>query len=248
MKLKLILAALGFAALLVNQQRFVSQTAQQSNPGITTTSQDQQSLSVTIYNSNIGLLRDVRKINLQSGLSELKFMDVAALINPATVHIKSLTSPGQFSVQEQNYEYDLLNPQKQLDKYVGKEVTMVRVITENNTVERPVKALLLSNNNGQPVWQMHNEIVTGMHADRYMFPPLPENLIAQPTLVWRLENGGNRAQTLEASYLTGGITWKADYVLNLSVDEKTAAFAARFKVPVEKSGEAKLTYRVRVRY
>ena len=223
MKFKLMVAALGLAGLLSAQALLVSQTAQPANPGVTTTSQDQQSLSVTIYNSNIGLVRDVRKINLQSGLSELKFMDVAAQINPATVHIKSLTSPGQFSVQEQNYEYDLLNPQKLLDKYVGKEVTVVRVLSENNTtVERPVKALLLSNNNGQPVWQLNNEIVTGMHADRLIFPHLPENLIAQPTLVWRLENGGARAQTLEASYLTGGITWKADYVLNLSVDEKSA--------------------------
>lgn len=117
----------------------------------------------------------------------------------------------------------MLNPQKLLDKYVGKEVTLVRLLNENNTtVERPVKARLLSNNNGQPVWQVNSEIVTGMQADRLIFPQLPENLIAQPTLVWRLENGGSRTQTLEASYLTGGITWKADYVLNLSVDEKTA--------------------------
>lgn len=223
MKPKVALTTLCLAALLICRAQLVSQTVQQSTPSITTTSQDQQSLAVTIYNSNLGLVKDVRKIALQSGLSELKFMDVAAQINPATVHIKSLTSPGQFSVQEQNYEYDLLNPQKLLDKYVGREVTLVRLLSENNTtVERPVKALLLSNNNGQPVWQLNNEIVTGMHADRYIFPQLPENLIAQPTLVWRLENGGSRSQTLEASYLTGGITWKADYVLNLSVDEKTA--------------------------
>jgi hypothetical protein len=189
----------------------------------TTTSQDQQSLAVTVYNSNLGLVRDVRRITLGPGLSELKFMDVAAQINPATVHIKSLTTPAQFAVQEQNYEYDLLNPQKLLDKYVGKEVTLVRLVTENNsTVERSVKAQLLSNNNGQPVWQVNGEIVTGMHADRFIFPQLPENLIAQPTLVWRLENSGGRNQVLEASYLTGGITWKADYVLNVSTDEKTA--------------------------
>jgi len=115
MKLNFTFAVLVVAALMASRENFVSQTAQQG-PSITTTSQDQQSLSVTIYNSNIGLVKDVRKINLQSGLSELKFMDVAAQINPATVHIKSLTSPGQFSVQEQNYEYDLLNPQKLLDK------------------------------------------------------------------------------------------------------------------------------------
>lgn len=225
MRLKFAVVALGLAALLANQQRLASQATQRATPSAAavTTSQDQQDLSVTIYNSNIGLVRDVRRINLQSGLSELKFMDVAAQINPATVHIKSLTSPNQFSVQEQNYEYDLLNPQKLLDKYVGLEVTLVRLFSENNTtVERTVKARLLSNNNGQPVWQVNNEVVTGMHADRYIFPQLPENLIAQPTLVWRLENAGSRSQTLEASYLTGGITWKADYVLNLSADEKSA--------------------------
>ena len=77
-------------------------------------------------------------------------MDVASQINPATVHIKSLNTPVDFSVQEQNYEYDLLNPQKLLDKYVGKEVTLVRLITENNsTAERVIKAKLLSNNGGQ---------------------------------------------------------------------------------------------------
>ncbi len=223
MKLMIALMTVCLAVPLILLERQSSQAAQQAAPGTVTTNQDQQTLSVTIYNSNIGLVKDVRRITLPAGVSELKFMDVAAQINPATVHIKSLTSPSQFSVQEQNYEYDLLNPQKLLDKYVGKEVTLVRLLNENNTtVERSIKARLLSNNNGQPVWQVNNEVVTGMNADRIIFPQLPENLIAQPTLVWRLDNGGGRSQTLEASYLTSGITWKADYVLNLSADEKTA--------------------------
>jgi hypothetical protein len=201
----------------------ISQGTQEEVATTTTTAQDQQSLSLTIYNSNLGLVKDVRQITLSAGFGELKFMDVAAQINPATVHIKSLTSPNQFAVQEQNYEYDLLNPQKLLDKYVSKEITLVRLVSENNTtVERTIKARLLSNNNGQPVWQIGGEIVTGMHADRLIFPQLPENLIAQPTLVWRLQNTGSRSQTLEAFYLTGGINWKADYVLNLSSDEKIA--------------------------
>ena len=136
MKLKRILVALGLATVFVNQQRVVSQTTQQSPSSITTTSQDQQSLSVTIYNSNIGLVRDVRKINLQSGLSELKFMDVAAQINPATVHIKSLTSPAQFSVQEQNYEYDLLNPQKLPPGDVDLRVTQIAVV-HGGALSRP---------------------------------------------------------------------------------------------------------------
>jgi hypothetical protein len=101
---------------------------------------------LTVYNSNLGLVKDVRKIELSTGISELRFMDIASQINPATVHVKSLTSPTEFSVQEQNYEYDLLNPQKLLDKYVGKEVALIRLVTENNsTAERVIKARLLSN-------------------------------------------------------------------------------------------------------
>ena len=223
MKLKLTLLMCSLLSAIFYRQELISQAVQENPPGTTTTGQDQQSLSLTIYNSNLGLVKDVRKILLNTGLSELKFMDVAAQINPATVSIKSLTNPNQFAVQEQNYEYDLLNPQKLLDKYVGKEVTLVRLVNENNTtVERTVKAKLLSNNSGQPVWQLDGDVVTGMHPDRFIFPQLPENLIAQPTLVWRLENTGSRNQTLEASYLTGGITWKADYVLSLSSDEKAA--------------------------
>ncbi|MEW5976881.1 MAG: DUF4139 domain-containing protein [Acidobacteriota bacterium] len=196
--------------------------AAQAGGAVSSTNRDQQNLSITIYNSNLGLVKEVRRIELSTGLSELKFMDVASQINPATVRIKSLTNPNQFAVQEQNYEYDLLNPQKLLDKYVGKEITLVRLFSEqNSTVEREIKATLLSNNNGQPVWQVGEQIITGMHADRYIFPQVPENLIAHPTLVWQVLSDTSGPQNLETSYLTGGITWKSDYVLTLSADEKT---------------------------
>jgi len=125
-------------------------------------------------------------------------------------------------VLEQNYEYDLLNPQKLLDKYVGKEVTLVRLRTENNsTKEESVKAALLANNEG-PVWRVGNEIVTGMGSDRLVFPDLPENLYSKPTLVWLLDNAREGEQTVEASYLTGDMNWNADYVLTVAADQKVA--------------------------
>lgn len=83
------------------------------------------------------------------------------------------------------------------------------------------KALLLANNNG-PVWKIGNEIVTGMSADSYRFPELPDNLYSRPTLVWTLENRGAPAQKVEASYLTSNMSWSADYVLTVARDEKTA--------------------------
>jgi len=177
-------------------------------------------MAVTVYNSNLALVRDVRQLSLPTGVFPLRFMDIAASINPATVHFRSLTDPGQLGVLEQNYEYDLLDPQKLLQKYVGREVTLVRSRTDDsgNKVEE-VKALLLAYNNG-PVWKIGNEIVTGMQADYLRFPELPENLYSRPTLVWTLQNHSRQQQRVEASYLAANMAWSAEYVLTVGRDEK----------------------------
>jgi hypothetical protein len=187
-----------------------------------TSDKDQVDLSLTVYNGNLALVRDVRQVHLQSGVFPLRFEGVASSINPTTVHFRSLTAPSRLSVVEQNYEYDLLDPQKLLQKYVGREVTLVRPETNAGTTRWvETKALLLSNN-GSPVWKIGNEIVTGMGADSYRFPDLPENLYSQPTLVWTLDNRGADSQRVEASYLAGSMNWSADYVLNVARDEKSA--------------------------
>jgi hypothetical protein len=195
--------------------------AARKQPAITT-EKDQVDLAVTVYNSNIALVRDVRQIHLPSGLLPLHFEDVAASINPATVHFRSLVDPAKLNVIEQNYEFDLLDPQKLLQKYVGKEVTLVRAEKDGGSTRWvETKAVLLANNGG-PVWKIGNEIVTGMAVDSYRFPDLPENLYSRPTLVWMLENRGADSQRVEASYLTSNMNWSADYVLTVGRDEKTA--------------------------
>lgn len=187
-----------------------------------TTEKDQVDLAVTVYNSNLALVRDTRQIHLESGVFPLKFEDVAASINPATVHFRSLSDPAKLNVIEQNYEYDLLDPQKLLQKYVGREVTLVREERDSGTTKWvETKALLLADNNG-PVWKIGNDIVTGMGAESYRFPELPGNLYSRPTLVWTLENRGADSQRVEASYLTANMNWSADYVLTVARDEKKA--------------------------
>ena len=162
---------------------------------------DQTDLNVTVYNSNIALVRDVRQLTLPTGLFNLKFEDIAATVNPATVHFRSLTEPDKLGVIEQNYEYDLLEPAKLLHKYVGKEVTLVRTYRENGeTKHEDVKATLLADNNG-PVWKIGNDIVTGGYNESYRFPEVPANLYEHPTLLMSLENSGGRKQQIEASYL-----------------------------------------------
>jgi len=211
-------SSLTLAVLLVPLQ-----LAAQAVPAVqTSTLADQKDVAVTVYNSNVALVRDVRQLRLPTGTVDLRFMDIAAQVNPVTVHIVSLTAPKELTVLEQNYEYDLLNPAKLLDKYVGKEVTLVRLRTENNsTKEEYVKATLLANNEGA-VWKVGNEIVTGMGSDHYIFPDLPENLYSKPTLVWLLENKESAGQSVEASYLTNEMNWNADYVLTVAADQKNA--------------------------
>jgi len=196
--------------------------------------EDQSSVAVTIYNVNLGLVKDQRSINLPKGLGELKFMDVASQIIPTSVHIKSVINADSLKVLEQNYEYDLLNPQKLLDKYVGKEV---KLYTKNPYSEREdiVTATLLSNDGG-PIFRTGDEITFG-HPGRIIFPGVPENLISKPTLVWLIENNLNERQKVEASYLTNGINWRADYVVTLN-DKDTKADLSGWVTIDNKSGAA----------
>lgn len=187
-----------------------------------TTLNDQTDLAITVYNSNIALVRDVRQLTLPAGIFRLKFQDIAATVNPATVHFRSLTEPDKLGVLEQNYEYDLLDPAKLLNKYVGREVTLVRSYQDNGTTKREeIKATLLANNNG-PVWKIGNDIVTGIYAESYRFPEVPENLYERPTLLWSLDNTGGRKHKVEASYLANNLSWNADYVLTVGRDDKAA--------------------------
>ncbi|MGH7376154.1 MAG: DUF4139 domain-containing protein [Candidatus Methylomirabilales bacterium] len=175
------------------------------------TQEHQREVAITIYNGNLGLVKDIRELHLGPGTHEVKFMDVAAQIDPTTVHLKSLTDATGVRILEQNYEYDLLNPQKLLDKFVGKTV---KLMVGDGTL---IDAVLLSNNGG-PIYRINGQIHLGHHG-RVVLPDLPENLIPKPTLVWLLQNRTGRPQRVEASYLTTGITWKADYVVVLNAKD-----------------------------
>lgn len=192
-------------------------------PGETvTTLRDQKALAVTIYNSNLALVKDTREVRLPKGESKLAFQEVSAQIRPETALLKNFTEPKGFFVIEQNFDFDLLSPQKLLEKYVGEKVT---VITQKpnpdgaGSKEVREEATVLSTNGGT-VLQLADRIETGYYG-RVVFPKVPGNLRARPTLVLSLNSGAEKAQKLELSYLTAGLAWKADYVANLSSDEKS---------------------------
>jgi hypothetical protein len=186
----------------------------------TTTARDRQSVNITVYNSNLGLVRETRRLTLPAGRIALRFADVTAQIRPETVHLASLTAPSSLRILEQNYQYDLLNPAKLLDKFVGRDLTLVLRRYQNNTESfEPVQATLLANNGGQ-VWRINGQIVINpTNIAEMRFPDLPKNLVATPTLVWDLDNNETSSQNVEASYLTNGMNWRADYVLLVNADD-----------------------------
>ncbi|MBA4394669.1 MAG: DUF4139 domain-containing protein, partial [Desulfobacca sp.] len=200
-----------------------------------TTQEDQVALEITVYNSNVGLVKDQRQVKLGSGAQELKFMDVAAQIIPTSVSIKSFLETNPFAVLEQNYEYDLVSPRKLLDKYVGKEV---KLFTKNPYSEREemVSATLLANNENQPVFLIGRDI-TFNHPGRILFPEMPKDLISKPTLIWLLNNQVTDPQKIEALYLTNGLNWKSDYVLVLNEQDTQAGLSGWVTIE-NKSGAA----------
>ena len=187
-------------------------------PRLVSTAQERREVSVTVYNQDFGLVREVRDVTLGQGEVALEFRDVAATIQAETVHVRPLGSPGDLRVIEQSYQYDLLSPQKLLEKYVGRRVKVYRW-NEAAGRDEEHDAEVLASHEGT-VLRIGDEI-TFDFPGRISFPEIPANLIAKPTLTWLLASARER-QTLEVSYLAGGLDWHADYVLVLDAADVRA--------------------------
>jgi hypothetical protein len=183
---------------------------------------DQQAVAVTIYNGDLALVKDTRKVKLKTGLNVLALRDVSAQIRPETALLRSINAPGSLTLLEQNFDFDLLTPEKLLEKYVGKTVSLVKTNPATG-VETTEQATVLSANNGV-VLKVGNRIETGVPLARIVYDDVPANLRDRPTLVTQfnvsqINNKGATDQTVELSYLTGGLGWKADYVAELNDKE-----------------------------
>ena len=181
------------------------------------TLEDQKEVAVTIYNENLALVKDKRTLTLPKGENTLAFREVSGRMRPETALLQSSSGQQDIEVIEQNFDFDLLTPQKLLEKYVGRNIGVVKThpTTGEETVE---EASVLSSNNGV-VLRVGDRIETGLSGGRLIFPDVPDNLRDKPTLVMQLISKTDSPQDLELSYLTGGLGWKADYVAELNNDE-----------------------------
>jgi len=163
-------------------------------------------LELTVYNQDLALVREVRGATLPGGEFALELQGVPERIRPATLLVEAGGKTG-LVILEQNYEFDLMSQEKILEKYVGREIAWIQ---ENG--ER-VTGRLLGMTAG-PVYEVGGEVVFEVPG-RIALPQLPENLRARPTLVWRARTERAGKADLDVSYLTGGLSWSADYVLQL---------------------------------
>ncbi len=177
------------------------------------TLKDQQSVAITIYNENLALVKDTRRVTLEPGPNRLALREVSGRMRPETAQLRSLSQPGALTLIEQNFDFDLLTPAKLLEKYVGRTVRVVK--THPTTGAESVEtATVLAANNGV-VLRIGDRIETGLPG-RIVYDGVPANLRDRPTLVTELLSARAGAQTLELSYLSGGLSWKADYVAELN--------------------------------
>lgn len=195
--------------------------------------EDRSAVAVTVYNDGTGLVRELRRLSLPPGIAPLRFEDVAQTVDPTSVSLVSLTAPGRLSVLEQNYEYDLITPQNLLRRSVGSEVTAVRQLEDGRELRRPARLLGVESG---PVLEIDGEIHFSWPG-QIVLPGVPEGLVPSPTLVWLLENRGPAEQEVEVAYLTGGMSWRADYVLLLD-GEDTAADLTGWVTVDNRSGAA----------
>lgn len=177
---------------------------------------DREAVSVTVYNDDLALVKERRRVDLSPGINRLVLREVAAQMRPETA-LLSAASGGELGLMEQNFDFDLLTPQKLLDKYVGREVTVIRSHPTTGE-ERRETATVLAAGEGT-VLRFADRIETGVPG-RLAFNSVPATLRDRPTLSVLLAAPGGK-QSVELSYLTSGISWKADYVANLAADNKT---------------------------
>jgi hypothetical protein len=182
-----------------------------------------ENTQVTIYNNNLGLIKQTRTLELERGISEVRIEEVAAMIEPTSVHIIFVKNKDKVEVLEQNFLYDLVNSSKVFEKYIGETISYRLESGEE------VTGILLSFDGSRLIIQLPDsgiKIASTKTILDYEFPSLPEGLILKPTLQWLLDSEAKGTNKAEISYLTRGMGWHAEYVLVLEENETDFALSS----------------------
>jgi len=183
-----------------------------------TTADDQQTIWLTVYNGGRALVKDTRRFTLSEPEQHIALMDVAQKIMPQTVAIEGL------DVLEQNYDFDLLSPQSLINKNIGRSVRIARRSTVNGETLEWRDGVILSTEGGVIIKMSDGslELLDKLSSYHLVFGEIPDSLRVTPTLSLRLQHAVQGEQDILLTYLTTGLSWQSDYVLQIGKDETTA--------------------------
>jgi hypothetical protein len=188
---------------------------------------NEEGVGLTIYNDNFAVVRQARNMGFEAGVNTVKFTDVAAAIDPTSVNFKCLSAPGAISILEQNYEYDLVNAESLLKRYIDRNVTVI-IGGAGADAAREIRGKLLAAVGGDYILADETggiEVVNRGRVEEISLQELPEDLVTRPTLVWLADAKEAGDRLCQVTYTTGAINWKADYSAVLSEDENSLDFS-----------------------
>jgi hypothetical protein len=162
-------------------------------------------VSLTVYNSDIALVRDTRFIQLSRGLNLVELSGLAGNMDPTSVSFSSLTDPKDLKTVEHNFDYAVVSRQTLLEKYIGEEIWLIA------DGIRMSARLISVDGQGRLIVDLDGRIILDPPGSIEL-PPLPSGLITRPTLVWHAKAEWTRRHEVEIAYLTTGLNWSADYV------------------------------------
>jgi hypothetical protein len=179
------------------------------------TAGDVESVALTIYNGDLALIKEIRPFTLDKGLQTLVLSEVSGRLRPETVHL-SLPSGPALELLEQNYDYDLVDSNKLLEKFIGKEILLV-----DDYNGKKLSGKLLSTSGGMVV-EIDGQILLNPPGRVVLPAGAADNLLLRPTLSWLVDSPAAANAKAEISYLSSGLSWSADYVMMLAADDKSA--------------------------
>jgi hypothetical protein len=188
---------------------------------------DEEGTGLTIYNDNFAVVRQARLMGFNEGTNTVKFTDVASAIDPTSVNFKCLSEPGAISILEQNYEYDLVNAESLLKRYIDRDV-MIIISGSGADAARELRGKLLATVGGDYILASDTggiEVVNAGKVEEISLKELPEDLVTRPTLVWLADAKEVGDKLCQVTYTTEQISWKADYSAVLSEDETSLDFS-----------------------
>ncbi len=176
------------------------------------------------YNQDFAVVRETVPLDLKEGVNSVAFSGISALLEPDSVILRDPSGKTQLQILEQNFRNDTVSRAMMLSLYEGKEIDFL--VHESHKADRVVKGKIIRSGymphqsrgaDLDPLIEVEGKLqfqLPGLP----VFPALDDQSILKPQLGWELNASAAGKLDAELCYVSGGMSWSADY--NLVASEK----------------------------